>query len=290
MACKSGDGAAGIKNVYFHWIESKILFMMRLQYLHKATTLKEPILRIPIIKFFKESYVNVLSNKLTWFKVGFAPMILLLFVNFSNILKLINIEQIKTLVAFLLLILYGIGQFSLWINGYRYGILNEGGRKWWNMPNINQFSLMLVYTILVGLLIFSFGYMEIFLFDKVTSILGLFCFLVVTIFGLYSWFRLTLVSPLISIGIDMPIRESWRLMKGNVLRMWGLTILILLPVLVICAIVMASGLYTYFLSDITFAIEMIILLPIMIIFSILYWAIFAKATSLVYLFLSQQQT
>ena len=54
-------------------------------------------MRIPIIKIFKESYENVLSNKLSWFKVGFAPITLLFFANLSGyilgyIFKLINIE------------------------------------------------------------------------------------------------------------------------------------------------------------------------------------------------------
>lgn len=248
-------------------------------------------MKIPIIKFFKESYKHVFTNKLAWFKVGFAPVALLLFVELSfYIFKSINIDPKQEFIACPLLVLYGIGQFSFWIKGYRYGILNEGGGKWWNMPSINQISLMLAYTILVGLLIFYSWYIEIFLFDKATSILGLFCFLVVTIFGLYAWFRLSLVPPLISIGVDKPMRESWRLMRGNVLRMWGLTLLILLPVLIIGAIIIASGWHTYFLSDITFSIDTAFVLPIMIAFSILCWAIFTKASSLVYLFLSQNST
>ncbi|HBG34620.1 MAG: hypothetical protein A2X70_05990 [Alphaproteobacteria bacterium GWC2_42_16] len=267
-------------------------------------------MRIPIIKIFKESYENVLSNKLSWFKVGFAPITLLFFANLSGyilgyIFKLINIENIESiqiLFVYPLLILHGIGHFSLWINGYRYGILDEGGNKWWNMPNIHQVSLMLVYTILVGSLVFYFGYIEGFLFDKAISILGLFIFLVVTIFVLYSWFRLSLVAPLISTGIDKPMRESWRLMKGNVLRMWGLTLLILSPALIISGIIiififyasLLPDLYTFLLSkfrysDIKEFITVFFLYASILIFFILYWAIFTKASSLVYLFLSQNK-
>jgi len=266
------------------------------------------------MKIYKESFHDVRDHMLEWIRVAYAPaLVWALGAAFMGIIywstghsvelhqamfhQTVPIEKagdVWLLIGFANLIsfiTYIISAMTLYINGFRYGILHEGGNQWWNLHLNKRFVRMILYSILVPILgavylLTSFGIVFIsqHLFSSIALnvILGV----LLGLFGCYVLIRIGLFHLLISIDGNQPLKTSWNLLKGNVLRFFGLIFLIMMSILIIA--VMGIGvlaLLGYLLSFVTHTLTgpiavLIYLFGVYIWF--LNWAVTAKALSLVY--------
>jgi len=125
---------------------------------------------------------------------------------------------------------------GIYIKGFRYAALKEGGDKWlgfpFNMRLLKMFLYYLLITILSALyIILSAGIVVLqhfFLESVFVTILlaGLFA-----AFGVYLITRIVLTFLYVAIDQEKALRTSWSVMKGNVWHFLLLIILIGLTVL-----------------------------------------------------------
>lgn len=266
------------------------------------------------MNIFKESFKNVLEHKLEWLRVATGPILLWIFgalflgvsywiagkpfwsldvlvqemQNNQSLAEASFMEVLGTIVYYLA---YIIALVSLMINGYRYGALREGGESWLTL-NLNwRFIKLFLYYVL---LVISFS---IYALVCIGAIIGLYYLVesmalsvILGIFfglaGLYAIMRLGLTLFLIAIDQTKPIRLSWALLKGNVLRLVGLMFLVLLVVagISIAGLLVIAAL-TWILSLITpwLAIPGVLLfIAYVAAMWLLSWAAMAKAIALVY--------
>ncbi len=268
---------------------------------------------IEIMTIFKESFKDVREHKMEWVRVATAPVILwlvgililaLAYVStglpwISNIIEnsmqgtqnFIEKPFSLTLADTIYHIFTFISTICLLINGYRYGFLKEGGDRFWTLKLNWRFVKMCLYYFLV--LILTALYVAIaagisigiyFLVESValSTILGV----LFTLYGFYLIVRIGLTFFLIAIDRTIPIRISWRLLKGNVLRFLGLMLLIFLTIfLIIIAGCIVLGLFGWLLSLVSptlLVIPFILLFIFGIILWFISWAVTAKAFALVY--------
>jgi len=178
---------------------------------------------------------------------------------------------------------------SIYINNVRYAVLHEGGKKWWTL-NLNwRFVKMILYALLLSLLGGTYTLIAIgvvvgahYLFLSVAAdiILGTIFF----IYGFYLLFRVSLYSVLIALDKPNPLRTSWKLLKGNVLRLAGLYFLLILALLGITLLgVMGLGLLGIGLDLVRAGLSAIpICLFVFFMFEFIFSAVMTKASALVY--------
>jgi len=267
---------------------------------------------IQVMKIFNESFKNVRTHSIEWLRVGFVPFMIWIFGYLFMIAIYTADGQLSQLTGGLVgepttnqeltfsiilgnivyYIAYLIGMVNLYINGFRYGVLREGGDQWWNLNFNMRFLKTILYTILIGVLSaiyvlasvgIGFGIQTLSDITALTVIAGIFLFIV----GFYALIRLSLTFILISIDQSQPIQKSWRLLKGNVLR---LAVLHLLIALVIILIALAGsiviGLFAGLFVFISPWLATFLIIPGALFFVFIWflsWALQSKALSLVWL-------
>ena len=274
-------------------------------------------MNIQIMKTYKESFQNVRSHKGEWMRVAYGPLLIwglgalilvLAFLSSGQTFEMhkaltggVVTQQEDSLFLTLAHIIYSITYFiamtSLTINGYRYAILQEGGRSLITLNLNMRFVKIVLYYILVAILggIFVgisagliFGVHLLLDNIAVDVILGI----LLGLFGFYLAFRITLYPVLISVDQSAPLSTSWRLMRGNVLRLLGLVILLTLTVLLIGVIgvlvlVLITALFSM-VSPILGVLTLLLWLFFVVFWVLLIWAVMSKAMGLVFLELSNK--
>lgn len=154
----------------------------------------------------------------------------------------------------LLIIFELISVASMTINGYRYALLGEGGTRWWTFPLNRRLVKMIVYIMIMAFLsgflldlawgpgkilwsewgVFSASTLSL-PYSAVPSLVGICVFLlgVSVIFPLganYTLRRLCFFDLAIALDKSSPFCTSWLLLKRNVWRLFGLFLLVYLPV------------------------------------------------------------
>jgi len=281
-------------------------------------------MHIHIMKIYRESFGHVWHHALEWFRVAFAPTVVYLiglfillcsyaiggmgmtdaimgqygFMGPDGAGESANAGFLAGLGSIIYFIMNIIASYTIMVNGFRYGVFNEGGDHWWTLPLNMRFVKMFLYAILIGFL--AILYFSIaggitlgahVLFESMTlnAILGIFF----GIYGLYLLFRIGLTFLLVAVDQSKPIRTSWCLLRGNVWRLIWLTLFIAITIGVITGIgvgilgllgmlftmiIMPLGVLTGTLGVLA-AILMVLFGVFMWIF---YWATFSKAYAFVY--------
>ncbi len=255
------------------------------------------------MQIFRESFSSFKGNKLSWLRLAFAPFMLYVFGFFvimvAGIMSGQPIHTGQAPVGFwpvfaqiLYFIFSIIASGSLYINGYRYGILKEGGDHWWLLQMNARLVKLILYSLLLGLIAIGFillGVGIVFAAHMMAHSVFLNVLLgtVVGLFGFYALIRLTLLFPLIAIERENPLKTSWNLLKGNVLRLIGLSLIIGLKIIGIMLLgFIAIGFVGYLLFLIS---PVLLVVPIVVgglfiaYIWLLNWAVMTKAISLVYL-------
>ena len=209
----------------------------------------EPKLKIQIMKTYRESFYNVLSHKLEWVQAMLAPFLLLLLglivlvftiLPVRDTVRLTGALKVEGIVLFGVLVFFFtslISMVSLSINGYRYAILQRT-EGWFNLNLNMRFLKMALYLILYSLFfgLYSAVSARVVLgVDALLDNIGV-TLLLSIILQLFAWFimvRIALYPIAISIDQPKPIRTSWRMMKGNILRFLVLIFLIGLTLVLI---------------------------------------------------------
>lgn len=274
-------------------------------------------MKIQILHIFKESFKDVWSHKLEWIRVAYAPFVIWAFgVIFMGLMYWLAVGSVgffeiisgKTTSFFEFTLtrdiyLIGLGNvvysitslsafLSITVNGYRYGVLQDRGDRWWTL-NLNwRFIKMALYYLLIIILTGIYGLIAAgivigaqILLDIIplTVILGLLFLLG----GIYLIVRIALTFLLIAIDREKPLRTSWLLLKRNILRLCGLMLLLGVALLLIggigFAITAAIGIIADMMSS-SFLVGLFAILIVLLggVMWILAWAVNAKALALVY--------
>ena len=129
------------------------------------------------------------------------------------------------------------------LNSYRYALLNEGGKQWWTLHLNGRFVKLVVYNFFYLLITVGIGvgaailffpstitttFMGLIVTGSLGLILGIACGIVVIFSVPYILLRLSLYPLFIAIDQPMPFRASWVLLKGNIWRFIGLSLLLAL--------------------------------------------------------------
>lgn len=269
---------------------------------------------LPVMKIYKASFRDVRMNLLEWIRVAYAPLLIwalgFAFMGFvvwsvghsmelhhAVMGKMIHPEKagenwfLLGFANFTYFIAYFVAVFSLYVNGFRYGVLHEGGKSWWNLHLNKRFVKMILYSFLIGilggvyaLLSASIIMLSEYLFASVAVNVILGGFLV--LYGLYLMFRITLTFLLIAIDRSEPMRVSWRLLKGNVLRVVGIILLITLRILLMIIIGLIAlvliGMLLSFVSSLLAGIVAVLIYIFMMFIWFYAWAVNTQALSFVY--------
>jgi len=270
---------------------------------------------IQIMKIYKESFHDVRHHMLEWIRVAYAPALIwaigaafmgILYWSAGHSLELHHAMLGQTipsekagevwfLISFANLIYYVtyfISIMTLYINGFRYGVLHEGGNQWWNIHFNKRFVKMILYSILIPVLagiymLISAGIIFVMQYAFDSIVVNITFGVLLTFFGMYALMRIGLVHLLIAIDRSHPIRTSWNLLKRNVLRFFGLLFLVTLSILIIGIVgIGALTLIGYILASVSpiLAVPIVILIYLFGIYVwFLSWAVSAKALSLVYI-------
>lgn len=272
-------------------------------------------MKIAVLNIFKESFNNVWTHKLEWVRVATGPVVIwlvgLLFLmlalmaggslsmDFQAMLQGTQVDVqvgrevplIETIGSIVYYVAYLVSVVSIMINGYRYAVYGEGGDSWWTLNLNMRFVKIILYYLLILLIFSVYGAIATGITIGVyylTDVMALAIILGV-IFGLaalYGAFRLGLTFLLVSIDQEKPLRLSWVLLEGNVLRFIGLVILVGISVALISGIGLAiiAGV-TWLLTMITPLLAIIGVLLFMVYIAamwLLSWAVGAKAVALVF--------
>ncbi len=272
-------------------------------------------MKIAVFNIFKESFCSVWSHKLDWTRVATAPVVIwlvgLLFltlallaggspaldiqammqgggVNIQADREVPLVEIIGTLVYY---VAYLIALVCIMINGYRFAVLGEGGESWWTLHLNMRFIKFILYSILIAVIFGVYGaiasgvaYGLYYLTDMLplAIILGV----VFALGALYGTIRLSLTLLLVSIDQENPLRLSWALLEGNVLRLIGLLIIIALSLSIISGLGAAVVVgISWLLALITPYLALLGVLIFMVYVAAMWvfsWAVGAKALALVY--------
>lgn len=249
-------------------------------------------MNIQIMKTYNESFLNVRSHKIEWIRVAFAPVIIwalaFLFLGMAYSSGGHSFEVYKTISgggmvetkdsAFIVFanalyqIAYAIAMISLYINGYRYAVLEEGGKSWLTLNLNMRFVKMFLYGLLLAILggiYIAIAAGVIIAAHVAAQSVGLDVALGVLfgVFAFYLMFRIVLYPVIISLDQSEPLRSSWRLMRGNIWRFFGLVLLIALTLMLIGVL---GGIILGLISMLLTAIN-----PVLGILSIILWVLFA---------------
>lgn len=262
------------------------------------------------MKIFKNSFDHVFKNSIEWVRVAYGPIMVYIIGAFLSVLIYLlagvdmaqgggGMNSVGAFFGWLVgFVTSWAAMLALYINGYRYAVLKEGGDCWWTFQIDRRLGKLLLYYLLIGLLSglyigISFGILmgSYYIFESVwfNFLLG-FGFLV---FGLYLLFRVTLTFLLVAVDVQEPLRTGWDLLGGNVLRILGLSVLIGLTILVTGII---GGLIFAFVGWVfsfvwTFITAVVALLGVFF-FLVLWfisWAATTKAFALVYMSLTKKK-
>ncbi len=271
-------------------------------------------MKIEILQIFKESFKDVCAHKLEWMRVAYAPFtvwfISFLFMTlvywsegqsmWSQWASMNQPQQAtqSTEPSFMMILAniiyyfaYLIAVVSVYINGFRYALLQEGGERWWTL-NLNwRFVKMILYYILIALLAGIYIAVSIGIVVGAQAFIGSVALTVILgillgLFGIYLMLRLALTFVLISIDRNNPLKTSWNLLKGNVLRLFGLVLLIGGAILLIgLAGALVLGILGWLLALISpwlAGIALLLFLGFGILMWLLNWAVISKSMALVY--------
>mgnify|MGYP001205393954 CR=1 FL=1 len=263
---------------------------------------------IQIMKTFKESFKHVREHKLEWFKVAFAPIMIsvaglvlaiLFFIAagieanqiFEGKVEATNLDSFAKFLGVSGIVIYFICFIitivSLYINGYRYAVLNEGGDQWWVFHLDRRFVKMILYSLLMILLLGVYLIVSVGIFGGAAYLfqntaLNIILGVVIGLYGFYLIFRLGLLFLLIAIDKQSVLKSSWHLMKGNVLRFIGLMLLLG----IVLTLINFVGTFLFSLIGMissTLAIVSSILSTLFGLFMwLVNWAVISKATARVY--------
>lgn len=281
-------------------------------------------MKIQIIKIFSHSFKDVRAHMLNWFRVAYAPLLiwaigsLIMGISYWSVGHTLDFHealmgQLKkldhvrpedksliTLVHGIYYITTFVYTLAIQINGYRYGVLHEGGNHWWNLHLNRRFIKIVLYSFLTAILMglygaIAAGFVWTFHYTFANLILDIAFGTLFGICGLYLIFRVSLYPLVISIDHLNPLRTSWHLLKGNVVRIFTLYLLLMFTVLVILGIGAAIlFLFGLVLGLINPSLESIAILLIYVfsvfMFNFILWAVMAKANSLVYQSLAESKT
>lgn len=278
-------------------------------------------MKIQIIKTYKESFKDVWHHKLEWIRVAYAPLCVwalaflfmgVTYFSFGYSLELQeamtgqtkNIQPTGDNAMFLggVNIFYTVINFvvtlMLYVNGYRYGVLKEGGDHWWTLNLDRRLVKIFLYTLLIGVMAGIYFFIAAgitfgahYLFESVflTVILGIF----LALYGIYLFFRLSLVLLLVAIDRVEPFKSSWRLLKGNTLPLIGLTLLVSLTMGLVgilgLVVIALFGAALYFITPILAVVAGILLFLFGIIIWFFFWAVYSKALTFVYKTVSEEK-
>jgi hypothetical protein len=218
-------------------------------------------IHIRVGHIFKESFKSVWEHKLDWVRVASTAFLIwglgLLSMGLMDMAAnhyaglyfsperhlLIAWRTDSSWVAFghLLYSLCAIVAVTvLYINGYRYAVLGEGGDRWISMGNPRRIGKFILYSFLLsGAATLLLGGAVLLYFELLrhTSYgIALACVGPLGLLGVYMFFRITFVKLLIPLDISHPIRTSWQLLEGNVLRMVALNVLIALSLTILLSL------------------------------------------------------
>lgn len=275
-------------------------------------------MNIKIIKIYKESFHDVWEHRLEWVKVAYAPLLIwalgLLFLAgvyatvghslelheamMGQVKSLELVGEEKFLIGFaniVYMIAYWVATISLYINGFRYAFFREGEGHWWTLNLNKRFVKMILYGLLIGVLAGLYalitggvivGIFSLFeggaLAVTLAVILGIFSGLL----GLYLLFRLTLLFFFVAVDRDEPLQTSWNLLKGNVLRIIGLTFLIGITMGLIGAagfiLLALFGMLLSLVSPLLGGVTAIFIFLFTILLWLLNWGVYSKSLALVY--------
>lgn len=276
---------------------------------------------IKIIKIYKESFHDVRHHMLEWARVAYAPALIwalgaafmgIMYWSAGQSLELHHAMLGQTISSsqageawflvgfgnFIYFVTYMISILILYINGFRYGILHEGGNQWWNFHLNKRVVKLALYSLLVGALagiyvLVSAGIILVaqHLFESLA--LNIILGILFILFGLYAFIRLSFVQLLVAIDRSHPLRTSWTLLKKNVLRLLGLLFLVMVSILIICivgiAILALLGLLLAFISPTLAAFSAVLIYLFGVYVWFLNWAVTTKALSLVYTSLTEER-
>jgi len=266
-------------------------------------------MHIRIRKTCMKSFKDVWGHKLEWVRVAFAPAVVwclgvvamgLVYLVAGKpfyVHEVIGGKDIAVIqesfaigFAHLLYFIAGfVAYITLGINGLRYAVLREGGTQWWTLHFDRRFVRYIIYTILIGALallaILVAGSIVLgahLLMDSMALTLILAVLLGLCV--LYPLTRTGLTLALVVFDKDAPIRTSWRLLKGNVLRFIGVMLLIGIAWFVIFLVgIIILALLGVLFSLIDLApLAIILAAPFGVVLWFLYWAVMIKAVGLVY--------
>lgn len=268
-------------------------------------------MNIQIMKIYKESFHDVRSHKREWMRVAYGPLLVwalgALFVGVAYLSGGHSFELHKAFTGevvvesegsaflsfahFIYGVTYFISMISLYINGYRYAIFHEGGKDGITLNLNMRFVKMVLYLILIAILASLYTAASVaivFIAHALVGNVGLDVILgiLLGLYGFYLAFRLVLYPVLISIDQGPALRTSWDLMKGNVLRFLGLSLLIMLTLMLVGIIgALIIGLLVAILgmvSSILLVIGVMAGLLFTIFMVLLAWAVNSKVMGLVY--------
>jgi hypothetical protein len=276
-------------------------------------------MNIQIMKTYNESFLNVRSHKMEWLRVASGPVLLWLagfaFLVFAHAVGGVQIVDIhKSLTGGVMVeghesalmvtaniiyqFAYGIAMISLYINGYRYAVLEEAGDRWFTFNLNRRFVKMFLYGLLVAL--FAVIYVAIAAgvimgVHTLAANMGLDVTLgiIFALVGIFLLFRILLYPVVISLDQGEPLSTSWRLMKGNIFRFIGLTLLVSLTIVLIGALGGAIlGIIGFLLAAISPALTVVSVI-LWVLFAlamiILAWAVNSKLMGLIFLSLSMNK-
>ncbi len=238
-------------------------------------------MKIAVMNIFKESFKDFWEHKMDWVRVVTAPVIIWIFgaiflgacmifagqemtsmdvlmqgqqINVDIEKGMSGLEIVGNVVYY---VLYVIALLSIMINSYRYAATRERGDKWWTLHLNMRFVKFTLYMILIGILAGIYAIIAAGIITGVHMLLESIALDIILgiifVIGLfYGIFRVYLTLFLIANDQAQPLRRSWELLKGNVLRVLGLVLIISIAVGIIAAVVVGiAALITYLLALIT---------------------------------------
>lgn len=278
-------------------------------------------MKIPVMKIYKESFRNIRDYKGEWMRVATGPIIiwaigfLLLLTAFLSgghhleIQKMleggmVEVTEIREESAFLLFahifynITYLIAITSLYINGFRYAVLQDRGETLINLNLNMRFIKMVLYWFLVAILFGLYAVVSVgiimgahLLFANmgVNVILGI----LLALYGLYLLIRISLFMIPVAIDQSSAIKTSWRITKDNVLRLVGLSLLVGLTVILFTAlgaigVAILGFLFGMVNVGLGWGVGIVLGLLLTVFMTLLGWAANSKALGLAYIELSNQ--
>lgn len=276
-------------------------------------------MHVPIIKILKESIHDVRQNWLDWLRIFFAPLTLWIS---SVLLRIIvygwvgqwsfegTLDHAETQISgeylwmlrsadVVCIIMNWLSSIVLSINGCRYAVLKERGKYWWTLQVNRRLGRQILYSTLISVLWWIYiGFSSIICLVFYGSLKNIPSTVILAIFLGFCGFcwitRLGLTYLLVSIDQKKPLKLSWNLMRGNVLRLTGCIILGLVAFFLIglmgVGVLGAIGWLLYSINPWLIIIAMIPL--VLFVFSLVFafFAIEFKGAALTYKFLEAERS